>query len=65
MDVESVAEMPVTLAAFDRLVLHEGTEMRALAGDEALSLPRLSSYDGFALFLHYRRRRLIGSVYAG
>lgn len=51
-------EVPVSTAAFDRLVLHEGAELRALPGDEALSLPRLVPYDAFALFLHHHRRRL-------
>src|SRR5882672_8729111 len=31
-------EVPVTPAAFDRLVLGEGADMRALPGDEALAL---------------------------
>src|SRR5215470_10412731 len=57
-------EVPVTLAAFERLVLHEGVEMRALPGDEALALPRISPYDAFALFMHHQRRRLAGSIYA-
>jgi len=57
-------EVPVTLAAFNRLVLREGAEMRALPGEEALALPRISPYDAFALFLHHQRRRLAGSIYA-
>jgi len=57
-------EVPVTLAAFDRLTLREGREMRAFPGDEALALPRISPYDGFALFLHHHRARLAGSIYA-
>jgi len=58
-------EVPVTLEAFGRLVLREGADMRALPGDEALALPRMSPYDAFALFLHYRRARLAGSRHAG
>jgi 8-oxo-dGTP pyrophosphatase MutT (NUDIX family) len=58
-------EVPVTLAAFDRLILREGADMRALPGDEALALPRISPYDAFALFLHHHKLRLAGSVYAG
>ena len=57
-------EVPVTLAAWNRVVLHEGSEVRALRGDEALSLPRISPYDGFALFLHHNRNRLAGSIFA-
>jgi 8-oxo-dGTP pyrophosphatase MutT (NUDIX family) len=51
-------EVRITAAVHARLVLREGAEMRALSGDEALSLPRLSPYDSFALFLHHHRRRL-------
>jgi len=57
-------EVPVALASFERLVLREGAELRALPGDEALALPAMSPYDGFALFLHHRRDRLVGSIYA-
>jgi 8-oxo-dGTP pyrophosphatase MutT (NUDIX family) len=57
-------EIGVTAAAWERTVLHEGSAVRALTGDEALSLPRLSPYDGFALFLHHHRARLAGSIYA-
>jgi hypothetical protein len=52
-------EVPISGAAYRRLVLHEGVEMRALSGDDALSLPRLSPYDSFALFMHYHRRRIV------
>ncbi|MBS0534411.1 MAG: NUDIX domain-containing protein [Proteobacteria bacterium] len=51
-------EVRVSNAVLDRLVLHEGTEMRTFTGDEALSLPRLVPYDAFALFLHHQRARL-------
>jgi len=57
-------EVPVTLPAFERLVLGEGADMRALTGAEALALPRISPYDAFALFLHHHRTRLAGSIYA-
>jgi 8-oxo-dGTP pyrophosphatase MutT (NUDIX family) len=57
-------EVPVTIAAWNRVVLHEGSDVRALTGDEALSLPRISPYDAFALFLHHSRNRLAGSIYA-
>jgi 8-oxo-dGTP pyrophosphatase MutT (NUDIX family) len=57
-------EVPVTIAAWNRVVLHEGSDVRALTGDEALSLPRISPYDAFALFLHHNRDRLKGSIYA-
>jgi 8-oxo-dGTP pyrophosphatase MutT (NUDIX family) len=51
-------EVPISAAVHERLVLHEGAEIRALSGDEALSLPRLSPYDSFALFMHHHRRRI-------
>jgi 8-oxo-dGTP pyrophosphatase MutT (NUDIX family) len=57
-------EVAVSIAAWGCVVLHEGSDARALTGDEALSLPRLSPYDAFALFLHYHRHRLKGSIYA-
>jgi 8-oxo-dGTP pyrophosphatase MutT (NUDIX family) len=57
-------EVPVTIAAWNRVVLHEGSDVRALTGDEALSLPRISPYDAFALFLYHNRHRLKGSIYA-
>jgi 8-oxo-dGTP pyrophosphatase MutT (NUDIX family) len=57
-------EVPVTIAAWKRVVLHEGSDVRALTGDEALSLPRISPYDAFALFLHHNRNRLTGSIHA-
>ncbi len=57
-------EVPVTFAAFERLTLREGADMRALTGDEALALPWMSPYDGFALFLHHHRARLLRSIYA-
>jgi len=51
-------EVPISGEVCERLVLHEGAEMRALPGDDALSLPRLSPYDSFALFMHHHRRRI-------
>lgn len=51
-------EVRITAGAHAGLVLHEGAQMQALAGDDALSLPRLSPYDSFALFMHHHRRRI-------
>lgn len=51
-------EVAVTGTAWRQIVLHEGAEVRAFTGDEALSLPRLSPYDAFALFMHHQQRRL-------
>jgi 8-oxo-dGTP pyrophosphatase MutT (NUDIX family) len=53
-------EVPVSAAAWEHAVLHEGSEVRALTGEEALLLPRQSPYDAFALFLHHNRVRLSG-----
>jgi 8-oxo-dGTP pyrophosphatase MutT (NUDIX family) len=53
-------EVAVSTAAWKR----EGSDVRALPGEEALSLPWLSPYDAFALFLHHNRARLAGSIYA-
>jgi 8-oxo-dGTP pyrophosphatase MutT (NUDIX family) len=50
-------EVPVTPSEFSRLVLHEGAEVRAFTGAEILAQPRVTPYDAFALFLHYRRQR--------
>lgn len=58
----SYYEVAVTAAQFARLRLHEGAEMRAFPGEEALGLRYLSPYDSFALFLHHRRARLIGPI---
>jgi 8-oxo-dGTP pyrophosphatase MutT (NUDIX family) len=60
--VRAYYEVPIALAAFDCLVLREGADMRAMPGDEALALPRISPYDAFALFLHHQRARLAGSA---
>lgn len=53
-------EVAVTDAAWKRIVLHEGADIRAFTGDEALALPRLSPYDAFALFMYHHRQRLNG-----
>jgi 8-oxo-dGTP pyrophosphatase MutT (NUDIX family) len=50
-------EVPVTVSGYSRLVLHEGAEVRAFTGAEILAEPRVTPYDAFALFLHYRRER--------
>jgi hypothetical protein len=41
-----------------RLVLHEGAEMRTVPATEALEM-KLVPYDGFALYLHHQKKRLI------
>lgn len=50
----SYYRIPVPLATFSRLTLHEGAAMKAFSGEEALNL-RLSPYDSFALLLYYQQ----------
>lgn len=50
-------EVPVILSAYSSMVLHEGAEVRAFSGAEILAQPRVTPYDAFAIFLHYRRQR--------
>jgi 8-oxo-dGTP pyrophosphatase MutT (NUDIX family) len=50
-------EVPVTASAYSSMVLHEGAEVRAFTGTEILEEPRVTPYDAFAIFLHYRRLR--------
>jgi 8-oxo-dGTP pyrophosphatase MutT (NUDIX family) len=50
-------EVPVTASAHSGMVLHEGAEVRAFSGSEILGEPRVTPYDAFAIFLHYRRQR--------
>ena len=50
-------EVPITASAFSRMVLHEGAAVRAFTGAEILGEPRVTPYDAFAIFLHYRRQR--------
>ena len=51
-------EIRIASRDWERAVLHEGSDVRAFPGGEALALPMLSPYDAFALFLHWRRDRL-------
>lgn len=50
-------EVPVTSSVCSRMVLHEGAAVRAFSGAEILGEPRITPYDAFAIFLHYRRQR--------
>lgn len=50
-------EVPLTLAAYSRVVLHEGAEVRAFAGDDLLNESRVTPYDAFAVWLHLKRKR--------
>jgi 8-oxo-dGTP pyrophosphatase MutT (NUDIX family) len=47
----SYYRVPLPLAVFSELTLHEGAAMKAFSGEEAFNL-RLSPYDSFALFLY-------------
>jgi 8-oxo-dGTP pyrophosphatase MutT (NUDIX family) len=49
-------EATVSDAAFKRLVLHEGAEMRVFDGAELLAKERVTPYDAFAIWMHLYRR---------
>lgn len=57
----SYYEITVSRAELGRVVLHEGAAMRSVPGDEILAM-KLVPYDAFALFLHHRKARLVGSA---
>lgn len=50
-------EVPVSTLAYSRFVLHEGAQFRAFSGAEILQQSRVTPYDAFAIWLHYRRER--------
>lgn len=52
-------EVPVTLDAFSRTVLHEGAAVKAFAGAEILNERRVTPYDAFAVWLHLKRARFV------
>ncbi|MGH6893856.1 MAG: hypothetical protein ACREEP_16535, partial [Dongiaceae bacterium] len=52
-------EVPITLEAFSRVILHEGAEVRAFTGIEILQQPRVTPYDAFAVWLHFKRSRFV------
>ena len=49
---------PMTSVELDRLVLHEGREMKAFSGEAVLQELRMTPYDAFAFFLYHARRKL-------
>ena len=50
-------QVPVSASAYSRFVLHEGAQVRAFSGSEILQQSRITPYDAFAVWLHYRRER--------
>jgi 8-oxo-dGTP pyrophosphatase MutT (NUDIX family) len=52
-------EVPLSAAAFSRLVLHEGAAMEAIEGGELLLRRRLTPYDAFAVWAHMQRNRFL------
>lgn len=50
-------EVPVSAAAFSQFALHEGVQVRAFSAAEILSQPRVTPYDAFAIWMHYKRER--------
>lgn len=53
-------EVPVSAQAFSRFVLHEGAEFRAFSAAEILLQARVTPYDAFAIWMHYRQDRFRG-----
>jgi len=49
-------EIPVSDAAFRRMVLHEGAALRAFDGSELLAKEKVTPYDAFAVWMHLYRR---------
>jgi 8-oxo-dGTP pyrophosphatase MutT (NUDIX family) len=49
-------EIAVSDAAFKRMVLHEGAELRAFDGGELLAKEKVTPYDAFAIWMHLYRR---------
>jgi len=39
-------------------VLHEGAQFRAFSAREILAQPRVTPYDAFAIWMHYKREQL-------
>ena len=50
-------EVPVSSADFSTFVLHEGAQVSAFRAEEILRQPRVTPYDAFAIWLHFRRDR--------
>jgi 8-oxo-dGTP pyrophosphatase MutT (NUDIX family) len=50
--------VPMSLAQFDRVVLHEGADVQAFPARQLLNELRVTPYDAFALFLYDERARL-------
>jgi 8-oxo-dGTP pyrophosphatase MutT (NUDIX family) len=50
-------EVPVSAEAYSRFVLHEGAQFRAFAAADLLSEPRVTPYDAFAVWMHWKRER--------
>ena len=46
----------LTDAAFKRMVLHEGSALRAFDGAELLAKEKVTPYDAFAVWMHLYRR---------
>jgi hypothetical protein len=46
----------VSDAAFKRMVLHEGSALRAFDGAELLANEKVTPYDAFAIWMHLYRR---------
>lgn len=57
-------EIEVPCAVFERFVLHEGADFRAIDGRELLSSYRVTPYDAFAVWMHVKRQLSVAAVVA-
>ena len=56
----AIFEVPIAAEAVATMRLKEGVEMRLIPADEVLTLPRITGYDQFALYLYLNRDRIKG-----
>jgi 8-oxo-dGTP pyrophosphatase MutT (NUDIX family) len=57
-------EVPVSRAAVERFVLHEGAAMRLFTPAQIFRRPDITPYDSFALWLHVARNRFASRLRA-
>lgn len=51
-------EVRISDEVFEHVVLHEGAAVQAFSGDAVLQQPRVTPFDAFALWLHFKQARL-------
>ena len=52
-------EIPIPAESFARFTLREGAQIKAFSGTEILSQARVTPYDAFAIWLHFKHSRFI------